>query len=238
MAFVEETSVNRAAYVKRSRKHRYIKPFALLLSAVLLCGMVGCSKSGTSSPGSSFGDSRNISADNSIEDFKPVSVPEGGWTAESVIKTICIDGKLLEYPFTIGRLGNDFTINENNTQIFESGAASTILYKDDIPILTIEFQNITNYNQINSAKPHGFSSYYKDSSSIEDDISKVVSINGVRLGASKSEIELVFGTPDSISDHLLSYIDRNTNQICVGFWLNDNDELYSFSIILDYLLEE
>lgn len=211
-----------------------LKPVSLLLAAVLLCGTTGCSKNeGEISEQSSSDDLQNISADNSIEDFEPVPIPEGGWTIETIAGTVCIDGKPIEYPFTIGRLDKEFKINKDDTQILESGAASTILYKDDIPILTIEFQNITNYNQINSTKPSGFSSYYEDSYSINEDVSKIVSINGIQLGASKSEIESAFGHPDSISDHILSYTDRNTDQICVGFWLNDKDELYSFTVILD-----
>lgn len=42
MAFVKETFITKAAYVKRSRKHRFIKPFAALLATVLLCGLTGC----------------------------------------------------------------------------------------------------------------------------------------------------------------------------------------------------
>lgn len=233
MTFVKE-KFEMFVNMKRGRKYRYIKPVYLLLAAVLLCGMAGCSKNeGVSDSESSSGDSQNISINNSIKDFEPVPVPEGGWTIETITGTVCIDGKPIEYPFTIGSLDKEFKTNKDDTQIFESGAASTILYKDDIPILTVEFQNITNYNQINSTKPSGFSSYYEDSSSIKEDVSKIVSINGIQLGASKSEIESAFGTPNSISDHFLSYTDRNTDKNCVGFWLNDSDELYSFTVIFD-----
>lgn len=206
-----------------------------LLAVVLIVGMTGCDKNGGENfqPESYSSDSQNISTDNSIGDFKPVPVPEGGWTAESVTKTICIDGKPLEYPFTIGCLGKDFTINENDTQIFESGAAGTILYKDDIPILTIEFQNITSYDQINSTKPYGFYSYYKDRSLIKsEEVKEIVSINGVQLGETKDEIKTVFGNPNRISDDgkVLSYFDNSTGEVCLSFWLNENDELYSFTI--------
>ena len=90
-----------APYVKRNRKHCYIKPFAMLLAAVLMCGVTGCSKNeGVSDSESSSGDSQNISADNSIEDFEPVPVAEGGWTVESPAKTIRINGLVLPEPLT------------------------------------------------------------------------------------------------------------------------------------------
>lgn len=204
-------------------KRRFTKLFSVLLAAVLLCGMTGCDGN------REFG----TVSDKSSVVFEPVSVPEGGWTIETVARTVCIDGKPIEYPFTIGGLGKEFTINKNDTQILESGAAGTVLYKDGIPILNVEFQNITGYNQINSAKPSGFSSYYKDRNSIEKNVHKIVSINGIQLGASKSDIESAFGQPESVSDRILSYKDKNTDKTCVGFWLNDNDELYSFTVILD-----
>lgn len=42
MAFVKETFITKAAYVKRGRKHRLVKPFAALLAVVLIIGMTGC----------------------------------------------------------------------------------------------------------------------------------------------------------------------------------------------------
>lgn len=186
---------------------RVTKYFSVLLAAVLLCGMTGCDGN------REFG---SVSDESSVV-FESVPVPEDGWTIETAARTVCIDGKPIEYPFTIGSLGNEFTINKNDTQILESGAAGTVLYKDGFPILTIELQNITGYDQINSAKPSGFSSYYKDSNSIEENVHKIVSINGIQLGASKSDIESAFGQPESVSDRILSYKDRNTDKICFGF---------------------
>ncbi len=191
----------------------------LLLTAFFVCGTTGCVSNG------------NPSA--VVDNFDPVPVPEGGWTIESIVRTICIDEKPIKFPFTINSLGKEFRTNKEDTQIFESGAASTILYMDGMPIFTIEFQNITSYNQIESTKPLGFSSYYKDSNNIEENVRKVVSINGIQLGASKSDIESAFGHPDSTSNRILSYKDRSTDKMCVGFWLNDKDELYSFTVVLD-----
>lgn len=208
-------------------KHNYrgwfAKPISVLLTAFLLCGTTGCN-----------GNINSGSITNSpSEVFIPVPVPEDGWTLETIARTVCIDGKTIEYPFTIDRLNQEFTINKNDTQIFESGAASTILYKDGIPILTIEFQNITSYNQIKSTEPSGFSSYYKDSYSIDENIRQILSINGIQLGASKNDIESAFGFPDITSNNVLSYKDKYTDKFCVGFWLNDKDELYSFTVVID-----
>ena len=194
------------------------KLIAVLLTAFLAFGITGCDAKE---------DSNSV-----VDSFEPVNVPECGWTVESLAKTIRVDGNPIDYPFIINNLGKEFKTNEEDTQIFDSGTASTILYKNDIPILTIEFQNITSYSQIGSAKPSGFSTYYVDYNSIED-INKVVSINGIQIGASKSDIESAFGQPDSAENNLLLYKDRNTEKNCVGFWLNDNDVLYSFTVILD-----
>ncbi len=205
--------------MKNNFSGRFAKLISALLAAFIVCGITGCSSD------------ENLSS--IAGNFDPVPVPEGGWTIESIVRTVCVDGKPIKFPFTINSLGKEFRTNKEDTQIFESGAASTILYKDDIPIFTIEFQNITSYNQIESTKPLGFSSYYKDIYYIEENVRKVVSINGIQLGASKSDIESAFGHPDSTSNRILSYKDRSTDKMCVAFWLNDKDELYSFTVVLD-----
>lgn len=87
-----------APYVKRGRKFRYIKPFAMLLAAVLLCGMAGCSKNGTSAPESSAdsaiggevstvsGESSEVSGDSDSAKIKP---------------EITLDGQLITLPCNV-----------------------------------------------------------------------------------------------------------------------------------------
>lgn len=180
MAFVKEAFVNKAAYVKRSRKHRYIKPFALLLAAVLLCGLTGCNKNGTSSSESSLGDSQNISADNSIEDFEPVPVPDGGWTAESLAKTIRINGKELPQPFTCESLGDGYEIKSENIGVF--------LYYNGKYISQVRFKDRS--DEVDNSKELDMICIAKEQ--CEDNS---VTINGVRIGSTRAEAERFLGKP-------------------------------------------
>lgn len=72
MAFAKEKleTVNKSPYVKHGRKHRHIKSVSLLLTAVLICEMTGCSKNEDriSVLGTSLYELQNISADNSTSD--------------------------------------------------------------------------------------------------------------------------------------------------------------------------
>lgn len=219
MAFVEETSVNRAAYVKRSRKHRYIKPFALLLAAVLLCGLTGCSKNGTSSPGSSLGDSQNISSDSSIENFEPVPVPDGGWTAESLAKTIRINGMVLPNPVTVENLGKGYDVDETHTLIYNRLQIAVIVFDNESANLDNCKKNIRAFALNTNAKM---------------DV-KAFYVNGITLGSSAVEAIKAFGEPlEKTSQNVWVYYEngKGVDDNIMVLWFDDEDNISWISIRL------
>ena len=214
-----ETFVNNAANRKPVRKYRYIKPFALLLAAVLLCGMSGCSKNEgeVSKQESSLGDSQNISSDNSIEDFEPVPVPEGGWTIETAAETFFINNKPISYPFAIDSLGKEFVINDKDTIIDDSGHCSTFVYCNDEIVFGATYERINNTEDILSANPKGISI------STDENTNPNVSLNGVTLGASRDEVEAALGKPQNDqNDPLWAYVDSKTGKSCIGMRFDEN----------------
>ena len=176
MAFSKETS-----YVKRVRRHSYIKPFAALLTAVMLLGLAGCDKSENpvSVPKSSSGDSQNISSDRPIEDFKPVPVPEGGWTVESLAKTIRINGEPLPEPFTVDNLGEGYS-----TYLTSDGAAGYLRYENkDIAMFV--------YKKDENGKPYNGEIAHLQLYNSES--ADIITINGVGIGSSSDEVKKYLG---------------------------------------------
>ena len=111
MTFVRKTS-----YVKRSRKHRYIKPFALLLAAVLLCGTAGCRKDEgqISELGSSSGDSQSFSVDNSTSDDTSSEQDNDSdeFDFDEAVKNITLFGHKISLPCAWSDFGEDFSYAE------------------------------------------------------------------------------------------------------------------------------
>lgn len=82
----------------------------LFITCVLLVAMAGCSSTTDNSNDSMLSSESTQFEVNSH--YETVAVPEGGWTAEELEKTIRIDGKAIQIPFTIDSLGDAFDIDE------------------------------------------------------------------------------------------------------------------------------
>lgn len=178
-----ETIVNNAANRKPVRKYRYIKPFAVLLAAVLLCGVSGCSKNEgeISKQESSLGDSQNISSDNSIEDFEPVPVPEGGWKVESLAKTIRINGEPLPEPFTVDNLGEGYEVKIDNGYLF--------LYYNDKWVCQVRY--IDKSGEADNAKELDSIGIFAELCEDND----FITFNGIHIGSTLSDVESALGRP-------------------------------------------
>lgn len=59
--------------------------------------------------------SQSVSETSNEEPYKTVAVPEGGWTVEELAKTIRINGKPVEIPFTVESLGEDYQLDDNSS---------------------------------------------------------------------------------------------------------------------------
>lgn len=119
MAFMGKTS-----YVKRVRKHRYIKPVAALLAAVMVCGMAGCDKSENPDSESSSNISQSISDEVSSNNLNE----QNGQSSNLALKTeIKVDGHIITIPCMVSNL-TDIGMSLDPTTLVsftDSGGKST-----------------------------------------------------------------------------------------------------------------
>lgn len=105
--------------------------------------MVGCQKDvGSSNTASTSSQVVLESMDNNIN-YETVPVPEGGWTVEELAKTIRINGKPVEIPFTVESLGEDYQLDDNSSSWDENKKTltSSLLYKGD-PFMTVYISGV------------------------------------------------------------------------------------------------
>lgn len=156
-------------------KHNYrgwfAKPISVLLAALLLCGTTGCN-----------GDNKPDSiTDSPSEVFDPVPVPEDGWTAESLSKTIRINGKALPEPFTCEGLGDGYKLKNDNGYMFlyfNNKYAAQVRFKD-------QSRDVDNSKEM-------------DMIAVSNDRCKdksFVAINGIHIGSTRAEAESALGKP-------------------------------------------
>ena len=89
------------------------KIILFMVIAAMSLSITGCGRDASSETDSSNISSSYISEEVSVDDsYETVAVPEGGWTAEELLKTIRINGESIEVPFTVESLGEDYQLDE------------------------------------------------------------------------------------------------------------------------------
>lgn len=170
----------------------------LFITCVLLVAMAGCSSTTDNSNDSMLSSESTQFEVNSH--YETVAVPEGGWTAEELEKTIRIDGKAIQIPFTIDSLGDAFDIDET-TITFSSAskkASGNLTYnKEIVGAFSVEVDNIDELGQgkilILAFKP------------FKVDYSSLVYINGVTIGSGYDDVLEYLGKPTEITDANKNY---------------------------------
>jgi hypothetical protein len=166
-----------------------------------------------------------------------ISVPKGGWTGEEAAKAFYFHGKLIEIPFTIESLGDEYSINHEEAWINEENSAIRGIMLNHKGQLMEYFSvayregSAFDFEQALSAEAWAINiALYNENL---DDYRNILIFNGVRIGSSMEEVEAAFGESDKKTERTLYYRDRNEDdKYCMGFFF-DEDGLYSFSIIFE-----
>ena len=198
MTFVRKTS-----YVKRVRKHRYIKPVALLLAAVLLCGTAGCRK-----------DEERISDPESPAVVSDSAISNGSFDWDKALSEFYIDGIKMEYPFSESSLGEDFKFKDESFHYNDSGNYLTVVvdHKDCSGLWLFEAQ----YNGVteDTYKPN----------CIPDAIYSIFepSVQGIQEGTSMEVVYDLWGEPDEIEGK----INSSDHDKAIYYGKKDGQKLY------------
>ena len=178
-----------------------------------------------------------------ISDYRTMSMPDGGWTGEEAGSVFYLHGKPIEIPFTIASLGDEYSINEDESSITEEHGVRGIMlnYKGHL----MEYFSVgflgkdvpTDFEQALYTEVSGINIHVRD-----EELSmygNVLVFNGIRIGSSVDEVVAAFGETDKKTQHnesiiAVSYKRRyDDDKNCMGFWFNENGELDIFSVIFE-----
>ena len=148
------------------------KLLSLILCGAMLLTLTAC-------------DSKGNSSDNSIvQNFDPVPVPEGGWTLEELVKTICIDGKPIPDPFKVDALGKKYSLGKDGET--NSGA---FLKRNNMEIAVILFTDSSN----SDGRKKEIKNLLTLEKYNEEKFTNAITINGVGLGSSSADFRTNLG---------------------------------------------
>lgn len=162
-----------------------------ILMAVLLAS--GCAKSDNSK-----GQADKTSYEQSMAEFEPLPIPEGGWTYEEVAKTVYINGKQISYPFTVESLGEGYYLKKKTTDNAE-GEVATTLYYNKTPVCLLVYEYVESTRHI-EREPVDLI-YIVDTDYWENECAyEMIKANGVGISDDISAAKEVYGKPDFESE--------------------------------------
>ena len=142
------------------------KLIAVLLTAFLAFGITGC-------------DTKEDS-NSAVDSFEPVNVPEGGWTVESLAKTIRINGTVIPEQFTVENLGEKYDV-----ELTSNGRGGSLRFEGkDIAVVAFSEED-----EENDYRKRRITHLLLNDPSIAD----IISVNGIKIGLSSDEVKKNLG---------------------------------------------
>jgi hypothetical protein len=163
-------------------------------------------------------------------------VPENGWTASELFKTISVFDKSSSEPFNIAGFGEYFSVF--NPLGAENVAMLTYKGKK-YPYISLSYsENGKTEAEYRELTPQGIvigvTSTVKEMEEMYDfdDDYREITVNGIGLGSNKSEVVKAFGEPDKINDeNYYFYKDPNRDGNSLGVSFSESGELKNITII-------
>ncbi|MBR5513569.1 MAG: hypothetical protein IKV85_06245 [Ruminococcus sp.] len=185
------------------------KILSLFLCSVMLTGSVcGCESKNESINDNSVNTEATVMPNEVKAKVKEaafmesVSIPENGWTDETLLDTVRINGEKVEFPFCLNDLGNGFVPIKDEWQYIKDGEGKSNVeyYQNNFCMITT--YNTSDLNNIANDEIRKFQIWIDDDDIIKGDYP--ICINGVTIGSDYDEIheKLGFepsetGNPDS-----------------------------------------
>ena len=207
------------------------KIILFMVIAAMSLSITGCGRDASSETDSSNISSSYISEEVSVDDsYETVAVPEGGWTAEELLKTIRINGESIEVPFTVESLGEDYQLDEKISSWDENKKTltSSLLYNGD-PFMTVYISNVQS-NNLNVAKSLEVVRLgVLNSDNI--DLNEITIVNGIHIGSTDEYVKAVLGEPSEVDGNNLIYKDKNNKRNIAVFWIDENSKVRNIFLL-------
>ena len=169
-----------------------LKRLLVMSMVALSILMVGCQNDKNSSDKASTS-SQSVSESIDINTYHETApVPEEGWTAETLNKTIYINGKNVPFPFTIQDLGEGFEWSPEEFVLYETNniAGNLILYNGQE--FATAFVDATNKDKLAESKIKSLLNTAKGMN--------LLYINGVTIGSTAHQVIDALGEPTEVYD--------------------------------------
>lgn len=197
----------------------------LICTSIISCCLSGCGNDVSQNAENSIS-TDYVSESNKIVDIKTVEPPENGWTMESILNATYICGKQLCYPLRLSDLGDNFHIDDSEkTEI--SQKVNVELKHDEENICSVMYfqSDVVDGYQNAEICMFGFCEFYTDNPGS-------ISINGITLGSSVSDVEEKIGSPDNDKLYYYTYKSSESDKLLLSFSFDANEKVNDIQLFL------
>ncbi len=139
-----------------------------------------------------------------IVSYNVTTKPEDGWTWESLMPYIYINGASLEYPFTVSQLGSNYYLGDLAAGDYYLGAmVSYGMYEAFAVRYFIEA--VEEAYRITADTECAGAYFSKSTNKTDVAIEELIVVNGVFIGSTVDELIEHMGEPDNIVDYEYYY---------------------------------
>jgi hypothetical protein len=179
--------------------------------------------------------------------FEPVPVPEGGWTGEELARTIRLNGVLIELPFTVESLGEQYRLQEDGEGMSwnesDQRLATTLIYEDThvAGVIIHGFEGL-NFDIARTLEVESLFTIFgfegEEIALHDEEAATFFTINGVSRSTTRERIYAALGEPYEVEPTRLRYKDRDTGDIILVIGLDtlsydDDVSFYLQSVFID-----
>lgn len=185
------------------------KLISILSAMVVLLSMTACGKNGDASKSitTTTTSITTTQSENEQPEIESLPVPEGGWTAEELAKTIRINGELISLPFTIDSLGEGYTYSEEHYSIEYNG--------DYLAMVTF----------VDGEEGEEKHKAVKSLGASINTTTENITINGISLKSKRSDALKAFGKPTTETDKSDLYYEEGKENCYLALVYDENDNV-------------
>ncbi len=202
--------------------------FILFLCSVMLAGVVsGCgtdTATTDTSPSSSTVEETTEAATAQVTEteYKTMKQPEDGWTIETISKVLYIDGKNVDFPLTLNKLGSNFQPEEDFESNKEIGEIESLLKHNGEIVggITLVVDG--------SSEPYDIPLTLFAIKPYKITYESLLVINGVKINDSYDELINKMGQPtEEVINGITKYEYYNCDNYRIGFCISHDENTVS-----------
>lgn len=193
--------------------------FSIALGVLMVSALLsGCGKNENSSEVSGSQSTTASDMDSSLSE---------GFDWETVKQNITIDGKKIDFPFSVNDLGGDYEIN-NVIDWGEKNCQGLVVKKDEKEtwVCTLYFDDYSAEDYNDNVKCTSI--MFANSLTVQD----------IGVGTAKEEADKVFGQPYKTDEKTLYYLSKNGTERIDVCYDPDTDKVTEVDIFLNFKEEE